>query len=377
MRILVVNCAYDAGLTAPADLLNRYATLTGWSEALLAQGASAVSVLQLFGSDARVHQKGVEYFFCRDTAGGRLWRSQGVAAAQHPDIVHFNGLIFPWQTWRLRRALPERTAIVLQDHGGAEPARHRLRRLHHRIGLGVADAFLFSARDLAIPWQNAHLIAPRQDVYAVMESSTTMRPLTWDEARMKSGVIGSPSVLWVGRLNANKDPLSVLDGFERTLTHLPEAHLTMVYNSEDWLPQVQARIARSESLSARVHLRGHIAHGQLAAFYSAADLFVLGSHHEGSGYALIEALACGAVPVVTGIPSFRVLTGDGAVGALWPAGDAVAFADALIRCGARDLAASRAGVLEHFENVLSWPAIGRQALSIYADVLARRGATKV
>ena len=50
----------------------------------------------------------------------------------------------------------------------------------------------------------------------------------------------------------------------------------------------------------------------------AADLFVLGSHREGSGYSLIEALACGLPPIVTDIPSFRSLTGAGVVGALWP-----------------------------------------------------------
>ena len=34
----------------------------------------------------------------------------------------------------------------------------------------------------------------------------------------------------------------------------------------------------------------------------AADIFTLGSHREGSGYALTEALACGLPPVVTDIP---------------------------------------------------------------------------
>ena len=43
----------------------------------------------------------------------------------------------------------------------------------------------------------------------------------------------------------------------------------------------------------------------------AADLFVLGSHREGSGYSLIEALACGLPPVVTDIHAFRTLTGCG------------------------------------------------------------------
>ena len=54
---------------------------------------------------------------------------------------------------------------------------------------------------------------------------------------------------------------------------------------------------------------GRLPHERLAAYYSAADIFVSGSHREGSGYALIEAMACGAIPCVTDIPSFRAITG--------------------------------------------------------------------
>ena len=45
-------------------------------------------------------------------------------------------------------------------------------------------------------------------------------------------------------------------------------------------------------------------------YYGAADVFVSGSHSEGSGYALIEAMSAGVVPVVTDIPSFRAIAGD-------------------------------------------------------------------
>jgi len=44
----------------------------------------------------------------------------------------------------------------------------------------------------------------------------------------------------------------------------------------------------------------------MASFYSAADLFVVGSHHEGSGYALMERARADSIPVVTGIPTFRL-----------------------------------------------------------------------
>lgn len=58
-------------------------------------------------------------------------------------------------------------------------------------------------------------------------------------------------------------------------------------------------------------------------------MLVAGSRHEGSGYAVIEALACGVVPVVTDIAPFRALTDRGRVGALWPVGNAERLARAL------------------------------------------------
>jgi glycosyltransferase involved in cell wall biosynthesis len=166
--------------------------------------------------------------------------------------------------------------------------------------------------------------------------------------------------------------MTVLQGFEHALESLPDAVLTMVYGEEDLLPAVRRRVSESRALTRSVRLVGRVPHGQMPAFYSAADLFVLGSAHEGSGYSLIEACACGAVPVVTSIPSFRAITGKGAIGVLWPHGDAGAFANAVVDAANRDLVGERRRVLSHFDQQLSWPVVGRRALEIYEDVRAAR-----
>ncbi len=101
----------------------------------------------------------------------------------------------------------------------------------------------------------------------------------------------------------------------------------------------------------------------------AADLFVLGSHREGSGYSLIEALACGLPPLVTDIPSFRSLTGEGAVGSLWPCGDSDALRGRLLE--ARIDAETRAKVREHFDLRLSFDSVGLKLAAMYDEVLER------
>mgnify|MGYP002084795192 FL=1 len=178
--------------------------------------------------------------------------------------------------------------------------------------------------------------------------------------------------MWVGRLTTNKDPLTVLDGFELAVRDRPDATLTMVYGEKALEWAVRRRVEASATLRARVQLVGRVPSGQMPAFYSAADLFVLGSHHESCGYALLESLACGTVPVVTDIPSFRAITDGGRLGRLWPPGDAVACARALVEAARLDLATERRRVLAHFERNLCWSAIGRRALDIYTEVLNRR-----
>jgi glycosyltransferase involved in cell wall biosynthesis len=99
---------------------------------------------------------------------------------------------------------------------------------------------------------------------------------------------------------------------------------------------------------------------------------MLGSHHESAGYALIEALACGATPIVSDIPSFRRLTGGGSIGALAPVGDAAAFARALVDLAARPRAVLRRQAVEHFARDLPFDAVGARLLEIYAALV--RGA---
>ena len=103
-------------------------------------------------------------------------------------------------------------------------------------------------------------------------------------------------------------------------------------------------------------------------YYAAADVFVSGSHSEGSGYALIEAMSAGVVPVVTDIPSFRAIAGDGE---RWAPGDAADFARALFKTCSSDLEARSVAVKSRFERLLSWDAIGAATVREYRALLER------
>ena len=127
---------------------------------------------------------------------------------------------------------------------------------------------------------------------------------------------------------------------------------------------VVERIASSPILSERVVLLGNRPHAELELRYRAADFFVQTSHREGSGYSLIEALACGTTPLVTDIPATRAIVGM--VGSLTPVGDAAALRDAIIAWSAQDRAALRASARARFNAALTFDVIGQQLRVAYA-----------
>jgi glycosyltransferase involved in cell wall biosynthesis len=374
IHLAIVNYAYAPDLLSPDELLDRYFSLVSWADGL-AQAGAQVSVMQAFAADAQRERNSVTYRFVNDGRGPqpRAWqiprRLHTAVAQAQPTVVHVNGLLFPLQTWALRQRLPPACALVAQHH--AERPWSGARGLVQRKALRSSDGFLFTALALAQPWQAAGAIRPDQPIFEIMEGTSDfcMRPRA--EARAITGVTGDPVLFWAGNLDANKDPLTILDGFEFALAQLPTARLYMAFRFADLLPAVQARLAQRPALAGAVKLLGPLTRADIEAYFNSADFFVQGSHHESTGYALLDALACGIVPIVTDIPSFRALTHDGGIGALWPPGDAHAFAAAVVAHAQRPLMPQIAAVSEWFEARLSIPAVGRQALAIYQSV--RRG----
>jgi glycosyltransferase involved in cell wall biosynthesis len=238
--------------------------------------------------------------------------------------------------------------------------------------MSLAAGIAFCALDQAQPFAAAGLFDSATRLYEIPESTSRFLPGDKQEARRVTGVDGDPAILWVGRLDTNKDPLTVLKGISAAARDLPGLRLFCCFSDAPLLGDVQDLVATDPRLSGRVRLLGKVPHEQIEQLMRAADLFVLGSHREGSGYSVIEALACGLPPVVTDIPSFRSLTGAGAVGTLWARGDPSALYAAIRTVGARTGPETRAAVRAHFDRELSFDSLGRKIAAMYQDVLERR-----
>lgn len=369
MKVLQINPFVDPQGRPLDALLDAWWTLRHGALAVHDAGAE-VRVLQASRHRDEVQRDGVPYL------GLPLLTPQGRATPDlvallrdwRPDVLHLHGLGFHDEARELVALMPGRP-LLLQDHAARAPSRPGL-WWRWRRGLAPARGLIFHAADQARPFLRRRLVARHTRIYEVPEASSDFQPRLRDAARRLTGVAGTPALLWVGHLDANKDPLTVLDGVAQASEQRPGLQLWMCFGEAPLLPGVRERL-RDPRLAGRVHLLGRVPHAQVELLMAAADLLVQGSHREGSGYSVIEALACGLPPVVTDIPSFRSLLGElpaHQAAALWPAGDARGLAAALVRLSAQP--PQRAEVRARFDAHCSLPALGRRLMAAYTGALA-------
>lgn len=349
------------------ELLERWPSLADIAELVSATGIK-VSVLQAAGHSERLTHNGVDYRFVdigrASTARGRGRRFAHALRDVAADVLHAHGLSFAGEALAISRLMSPQRPIVIQDHADRPP---RWRRPLWRRRFAVASGVAFTAPEQAEPFAKARLFGTHTRLFAIPESSSRFTPGEKIRARAETALHGDPCVLWVGHLSPGKDPLAVLDGVSLAARRLPDLQLWCAYGTAPLLSAVRRRIGSDPWLRGRVHLLGKVPHERIEMLMRASDLFVSGSRSEGSGYAAIEALACGLVPVLTDIPAFRALTGDGRIGHLWPCGDPARLADALVLAVADRPSPTQ--VRAHFDATLSFAAVGRRWADAYAQVL--------
>jgi glycosyltransferase involved in cell wall biosynthesis len=369
MQVVQVNCLRDHLRRSPADLLDAWPTLANVAGAARSAGADVTVVLSSH-RDATCEREGVTFRFVSE----RYWmrgpspvcvptRLPEVVNVLKPDVIHMNGFGFPLYA----RALCNQHVPVLAQHHGDNPY-GRLRALK-RWGLAKIAAAAFTSHEQALAFVADRYFKRGRPIFEIPESSTRFQSGNLAAARRATGVHGSPVVLWVGHLNANKDPLTILEAFSQALRILPDAEFWCCYGDIHLLDRIRARLAGDRLLAAHVHLLGFVDHNTIEQLCRAADFFMLGSREESCGYAVLEALACGATPIVSDIAAFRAITGKGAVGALCKPGNADSFSSALIRLASQPIADQRAKAIAHFHKELSFAGVGRKLVDAYEAII--------
>lgn len=336
---------------APAAALDRWTTVTATVRALAARGDVAPTVHARHTSEpAAVERDGVTYRFHASDASL-------VDAVRHerPHSVHVHGLGWSRLLHRLRSV---GAPLVVQHHG--EPVFTGRARWGHRLVRSGIAGYLFTGADhgQAAPWIDAGVIAPDAAIFDVLEAASLLP----DDDGTEVHLSGDPAVLWVGRLVPGKDPLTAVAAFGLLAADVPGAHLHLLATDRPLEPEVRAAIAALGAAGDRAHLHDPVPNDRMGAWYSAADVYLSTSHHEGSGYSLIEAMSRGLPPAVTQIPPHRSIAVD--VGATFAIGDAAAAARAIERAAE----VARGAVLERSHRVLSWERVAGRLADVHRSL---------
>ncbi len=259
----------------------------------------------------------------------------------------------------LLKLICRNSKILLQCNGFA-PKPKGLKKFVYKLADFFIDGYLFTGIENAASWYKDGIFN-QSKVFEVMEGSTHFK---FDKNQIRK----QKSYLWVGNLFSLKDPLTVLKAFDAFMAIEPDATLTMIYSETDLYDEVLAFICTSENLKKAVKLQGFVPHADLEKVYNRHQFFISASHQEGSGYALVESMACGCVPIVTNIAPHRYMTENGDCGLSFSPGKHGELLNQLIRSREIDYLQWRNKVLLQFEKKLSFDAIGRKIIAVFESL---------
>jgi len=362
MKLIFTSYVSTNEYDDPAQWLKRIEAYTGILESL--GRIHKVTSIEKINYEGDYEQNGVRYIFTRQKQKTVRFpfRMHRLIKKLQPDIVFINGLIFPLQIMQLKLRVGRKVKIICL-HRAEKPFRGIKKYLQIAADPCI-DAYLFSSFAFSDRWKSN--IDPGK-MKEVMQASSIFSPTNQSYARTITGIHGDPVFLWVGRLDANKDPLTVVSAFLDFVRLQTGARLYMIYQNQDLLVSLK-QLVDSDENGASVILVGQINHGELENWYNSADFIISGSHYEGGGTSVVEAMSCGCIPVVTDISSFQAITGKGNCGLLYEPGNKNALLQALQKTSGMHRLEERQRTLQQFKDELSFDAIARKINSIIASI---------
>ncbi|HHP7242509.1 MAG TPA: glycosyltransferase family 4 protein [Cyclobacteriaceae bacterium] len=381
MHVAFIQTEYQY-FAEPAQLLEHHFTIRDWAEALYDEDIE-VTVIYRYRHSAKFSMNGITYLFLKDNLPPKpkyyhpvfsfLRKVRKVSNEMEFNVIHFHNLT-DFTTNYLAGKLLRNFPLVIQDHGSVSPKGGSLvsiirRHLIRKSLMGI-DSYFFCAQNQEKEWTEQGILFQEKCEF-VLENSSHFRPKDKTKARRITGLGGDQSFLWVGNLDRNKDPFTVLKGFSRIVKEFPKSKLHMVFKQAPLIGAVEQMITSDPYLKETVKLHGSVERHLLEDFYNSVDFIISASHKEGCGYAVIEAISCGVIPILSRIPSFEHFTQNGQIGALFELESVSGLFKAYQSLAHNHVDHLSQNVLDHFEKHLSFKALAKAAIESYNKCIIR------
>jgi glycosyltransferase involved in cell wall biosynthesis len=196
---------------------------------------------------------------------------------------------------------------------------YRLRRPQLRWALRRADRIIAVAESLAADAVALGIPPERVRVIENGIDADLFRPQERTAARRALGLTeGGQILVSVGTLAPRKGFHLVIEALPVLAERFPEIRFVIVggAGAEGAMEQELLDLAERLGVAGRVIFAGPRQRNELAAWYSAADLSVLASAHEGCPNVVLEALACGTPVVATPVGGIPEILSDPDAGLL-------------------------------------------------------------
>ena len=285
----------------------------------------------------------------------------------NPDIILVEGLIFPVQVICLKILLP-RKLLFIAKHQAERPFKG-IKRWLQVIADRRMNAYFFTSIANAQEWFEAGVITDYNKIHEIPATITSFSRLDKAESRQRTNMRGALNFLWVGRLNSNKDPLTVLKAFQKFVRNHNGATLHMIFQTEELLSDIKIIIASDIFLQESVVLHGYIKYDLLPYWYSAADFYISASYSEGGCTAILEAMACGCIPIVSSIPASLKMIGNGEYGLSFDPGNIIMLYNQLVAALHLPYAEFSQKTGTHFSSAYSPEAVAGQMAAVCTKLL--------
>lgn len=149
-----------------------------------------------------------------------------------------------------------------------------------------------------------------------------------DQLKEKYGLKNKKVILFVGRIEREKEIPLLLETMKRLKRVLPSAHLIVA--GRGTLLDKMKRMAGRLGIDDCVEFTGQLPFKKLMEYYKLSDVFVLVSYYEGAAKVLKEAAVAGLPIVATEVSGSDEIVIDGRSGYLIPVGDTEALNKRLV-----------------------------------------------